>query len=152
MDFEHNGVGIKLQSNGKFYAEIHGKLENAPSLDAMKRRIDAAARSAFQPLACLIEDKWGGQNLIEVTAHSIKAARKGARSYDDHPNFVLSNGEMRRRVMVNSPENLAAYQAVRDYDMETKRIAAERSTERKALWDKPVFVSADNFSQSKDAK
>lgn len=109
MDYEHGGVKIKFtEQTGEFSAHVAGKFIKAPSLAAIRKRIDSS--KTFAPFEALVEKGgWHAEGYEVVTIVSISRP-KGKNTWRNEPKWIDSKGREYREVATNSPENLVALQ------------------------------------------
>lgn len=103
--FVHKGVEITITPGGAFTAVVGGKTIMAPSLPAMRKKLDKAAE--FESFSAFVHT-YGGQ----IKRFRVTGVRNNPRK--DHWNpllFVCDDGENRSRVYPDTPENVAAHEA-----------------------------------------
>lgn len=106
-DFTHNGISISLTAHGKFAAVIDGKNTTAPSLDAIKKKIDGPSSAAFQEFpALLVSEYRGAPDPVKVVG--IKKSRRTSWRSDE---WLLDSGATQRAVAKDTKENRASIQA-----------------------------------------
>lgn len=112
MEYEHGGVKIRFaEQTGEFSAHVAGKYVKAPSLAAIKKRIDSS--KTFASFEALVEKSgWHAEGYEVVTIVSISRS-KGKESWRNQSKWIDSKGREYREVATNSPENLFALQ---EYD------------------------------------
>lgn len=108
--YEHGGVAIQFnEARGEFLATINGKLASGASLAGIKKKIDAAAASAFKPFSALASPEWGNKkdHFIEVKVVGIVRGRK-VRYGANKDSWETDTGRHFRSLMADTPENRAA--------------------------------------------
>jgi hypothetical protein len=136
-EFEHKGVKITLQSSGQFTATIDSKYIAKPSLAAMKKFIDNKAMSTFKPFEAYYKDRWGS-DLKLVKVIGIKKPRANAASWNIKPEFIIEgllDTVSPKQLVLNTPENVAAYNKAKAHDKETRDIQEQRREESEKLWE-----------------
>lgn len=124
--FKHAGVDISLDPvTGKFGAVMEGKKVAAPSLDAMKKKIDGVVKAGFKQFVAY-KDQGRHQpakdRYKEVVVVGVKRAR--ANTFRGESFWITSTGEHLNTVYEFSPESLAALRA-RDALIEKQRAEKE---------------------------
>lgn len=120
--YSHKGIEIEFrESRSDFLATILGKRVAAPSLVAMKKKIDAAKAENFQTFTALREREYNdpkGKDLFKVTiVGKSKTASKWNRGA-----FVDDQGKHHSRLLPDTPEAIALW----------KTHEAARAAEQKA--------------------
>jgi hypothetical protein len=118
--FEHNGIKIDLLPSGQFAATVGGKTLTAPSLAAIKKKLNGS--KAFQEFPALMV-LYGA--IREVRAVGITKNKYGTA-------WKLSNGETRHEVYADTPENRAALRAFLEQAEANNQEAARRNAELRA--------------------
>jgi hypothetical protein len=131
-EFEHKGIKITLGGNGKFTATVGGAFVAKNSLPAMEKYIDKQIESAFEPFEAWTRKSYSTE-LYKVKIVSFQPKRKGSRWDEDQFRSEDGGGHQPRKLILDTPENLAAYAALISFDEETKRIEEERKVKRDAL-------------------
>ena len=138
--FTHNGIEIALNGVGEFWAVIDGKREKAPSLAAMKKRIDS--RDTFKPFDALIlsyKDEIKQIRVIGITKPS------GKRTYSNRPKFIGSDTYHHDRVYpLEARDTILEWQRVCE---ESERIRSERSKIDDAAAEKICAITAFDYAK-----
>ena len=113
--FEHNGITITLLPSGQFAATVGGKTLTAPSLAAIKKKLNGS--KAFQEFPALMV-LYGA--IREVRAVGITKNKYGTA-------WKLSNGETPHEVYADTPENRVALQAYLEQAEANRQEAVRRS-------------------------
>ncbi len=151
--FEHKGTKIELTKFGTFAAKINGKHVSKPSLDAMRKAIDEVGKLPFTPFVAVraptyqdgAAEKAGAKDgLLRVQIIGVQKADRGAR-YRGEFMFIEKGGAEAHKVMVDSPENRAAFKALRDFKAEAERIKAERDEQERLLLAAIEYHVADDY-------
>lgn len=153
----YNGVNIELTPGGKFRATIAGKVTDAPSFEAMKRKIEKA--EVFEPFKAFYLESWGLVRNLEVIG--IRKNPRFKRHGDCVPRFewiTVEHGDRKAyhsAVYRDTPENRAAVDAwkalVKANDTQRDAMRkAEREAERAIPTDKPdpLKVAVTEVAQS----
>lgn len=108
--FTHNGTKIDIEPDGTFKALGPSGVLKAPSLAAIKKKIDKEKPfTAFPALA------FSGGLTKKLDAFMVVGVRKSTRSYSNDVFYVCSDGQERMRIYYDTPENrkkLKAYMAL----------------------------------------
>lgn len=132
--FTHKGADIAVLDNGKFSASVAGQPIEAPSLDAIRAKIDQLMADTFAPFdAFLLDDSWSWRDdcpeLVEVRV--VGLSHEGRMRYRKVVWRTESHGR-REGVYLATPENLAkaqAYVKLRKANIK-KRAAMELAEEK----------------------
>lgn len=145
--YEHKGITITFDvERAHFYANAKGKKLNAPSLDAMRKQIDASLAIAFEPFKAHILSY--GAFKLEKVIHVGKGSHRNASFA-----FHTDQGSERYDVVIDTPTNrrlVTNYMATnKEGKAEIERINARISAALKAV----PTVKADAFAaKTKAAK
>jgi hypothetical protein len=96
--FEHKGIAIEILDNGAFMSKVGGKEITAPSLPALKKKLDRV--SPFKPFEAFTID-WEG----EVKQFTVIGVEKHRR-YNQY-SWRSENGYRHTHVYAATKENLA---------------------------------------------
>lgn len=121
MTWDHKGHVIAFNETGAFfYATVNGGRLTAPSVDAMRKKLDKLAFDAFVPFEAL---DWHG---TKIESCRVTGIEKGTgRRYGAGLQFLTSKG-VKTRVIRDTPENRKQLQAHID-------LRAENEAERERL-------------------
>lgn len=109
--FKHNGTDIECRANGKFYAKTAAGTIEAPSLAAMKKKLDT--KSEFQRFGGIeICNSYANRKTIYAIKSVVVVGWKQPASRWRSPVWVLENSEESQFVIVDTPANRAAVQAL----------------------------------------
>lgn len=131
MSWTHKGIAIELMEvSGSFSAIIGGKRQVAPSLDAIKKRIDDAAKIGFEPFKALEYGRDDKITVYEVTG--ITRVTRGRRWGSSGERFITTASYSPERSSV-TPDTLEARQAVKAWQALSKKNNAEIDRLKKAM-------------------
>jgi hypothetical protein len=119
--FEHKGIPIEIRDNGEFMAKVGGKEVVAPSLPALKKKLDRI--DPFKPFAAFTID-WEGE-VKKCTVVGVERHRR----YNQYQ-WRTDNGYRHTHVYVALKENLALAKKLADVKAAQKK--AEKEFEAKA--------------------
>jgi len=119
MEYEHKGIKIDFeQGSGWFSAIIAGKVVYAPSLTAIKARIDKHAQDTFTPFKALRWDQFDSKQTV-VNVVGVRNPKKNDR-YNRRKQWILDDGDTREVVAAYTPENLAR---IKEYEKRYREVA-----------------------------
>ena len=130
--FEHNGVTITLTSYGNFQAAKNGAMLKAPSLPAMKKKLDKL--DTFTPFKALYA-RYYSEEYEVVTVTGVRKHRGGSV-------WILSNGAEREDVIEATPENTVIAKAYKKLKAKNSEIRGKMESEERALAQKLVHKKA----------
>jgi hypothetical protein len=147
--FKHNGTDIELRDNGKFYAKTAAGMIEAPSLVAIKKKLDAKAK--FEPFSVIFEtSKWDGGFSRRVRSigtakvvgiYSPRAKWRGAM-------WQLEGSERDTGAVIeDTPENRAALQAYIDAMAHREQVVREADDAVEAARDALPWRRASEYGQ-----
>jgi hypothetical protein len=155
VNYKHGKHDIELTNGGEFTTVLNGKVIRAPSLAAIKKKLDAAAKVAFKPFNALRDARYNDkedtriEGMVRVTVIGIEKSTGSNRYLRQKWQFLLDGqqpyGGQWTELTVDTPENIAAVQVARKYREETQRIKDERMEKQKELDDAIETVLADTF-------
>lgn len=128
-DYNYNGVTITFEETAaRFTATVGGKFTRAPSLDAMKKKIDKAKEQAFTPFDALMyrsfyfgHQSYERSNPEMDTVRVIRVEADKRARYDRHTFNVEYTGKSKKvyhrsdTVTVVTPDTPEARKAIQDY-------------------------------------
>ena len=120
----HNGIDITITPSGQFVAVKNGERIVAPSLQAIKKKLDG--RGKFVSFVALKPQSYYSDSLKEITVIGIKEPRANSSSWRQKRKWKLADGNTADFVYENSEENIQAYSA-------WKALLKKHSVEREAL-------------------
>lgn len=147
---EDGGHAIAFEErSGKFAAVISGKPTKAGSLDGIKKKIDAALDSEFQPFACIERDSKGFES-FNVTGLIRPKGKPGG--WRNRPKFSTNRKQKYRGhevdmevVTLDTPENRALLVEMEAHEQESERISKERREQYDAMQKRMVNKRAEDF-------
>jgi len=122
--FEHNGIKIDLLPSGHFSATVGGKTRTAPSLAALKKKLDGD--KVFQEFPALV--------ICWSKIREVRVVGVINRRLSD-PVWNLNTGEARHEVYADTPENRAALTAYLEQTEAHNREVARRGADLRAALD-----------------
>lgn len=150
----HRGVTIKLiSSNGQFSAEMPGRKLRAPSLDAMKKKIDE--NMTFEPFDAFTEEngyssvrkdeKIAAEHKSPGKHYHPRLVRRHIVAYDRaNERFVDDAGQVYREVIRSEPGIIEAWREMMEAeDRKAERIAqldAEIDVHKNKLREKTIWA------------
>lgn len=157
MELEHKGIKITITHEGKFEAVIGGKRVVKPSVDAMKKAIDAHALDEFVPFSAIknVNDNRGEKELKDLkgmTRVMVTGIQKtGQKKWWSAQNtFATDSGINTAKVLKDTLPNIAAFKAHQAYCDKTNKILHERRVQEEKLNNKVKWITADDYVASKD--
>lgn len=144
-EWTHEGVKISLNERGAFTATIKGKFQSAPSLDAMKKRIDESKRDTFVPFEAYQIGRYSDRSDLKAfTVTGVVKLRTTRYSTRTH-SFQCSDNRERDYVNPVTPENTKAANEYLSALKETRRIKDEREKVETKLAAKIAQVTPHNY-------
>lgn len=148
MKFEYKGIEIRMTPNGNFVCNVNGVDVTRSSRKGCETAIDKAGASGIKQAKIIEMKNVGGFNtdryqISEDTVVNIKAHTRGYKQ--GRKFFVTEDRREPIRVILDTPVNRKALQAVIDHKNETEKISLARSSELAALNDKLVFMSPEEY-------
>lgn len=132
----HNGVKIFLTPGGAFTADVNGKHESRPSVQALKKLIEKKAQ--FEPFSALREGGRYGQPGHIESFLIVGSKKNPRRSHMTEHLWIDDKGNTHAYVDVDTPENRLAMQAVIDKRAANKVIEQRLEMELRELHGKVV--------------
>lgn len=138
MEYTHKGIKIRLdEAKGDFVAAIAGKESRAPSLAAMKTRIDKN-KDSFAPFGVLsIEDegyfnakKW---KVARYQVTGIRVSGRATKYSQQQCGYATDNNRVLKEVILDTPKNRAIAEQIVKHHTETQRIDKQRTAEYEKL-------------------
>ncbi len=145
--FNHAGIEIEVTATGGFRANVNGHNVVKTSLKALKDFIDKEANKKFVGFDAFIQPGIARTELR--TIHIVGAAK--SKNYSCAYDFVATddatptNRYAYLKVMPDTPQNRAAFLAVQEFEIETKRIREEREMQMGFLRAKIEYIKADDY-------
>ena len=133
--FEHKNIKIELsEQSGEFSARFDGRIVRAPSVVALKKKLDSLLEAKAGAFTALVNTTgYRSRGIFRVSIVGIEKAR-GRFGRAGLDNWKSDDGNTYHEVFTDTPENEAALKAAVELD-------ASHAKEREALADKQQEAS-----------
>lgn len=145
----HRGIEIRLSSSGSFFALVGDKVVYKPSLQSMKNAIDKKELKAFKTFKALTVNPTSPGLVQRVNILGVRRVRERwwSNRHGTGFSFVVRENPTSNysKVLVDSPKNIKARKARRNYEAETDRIMNARHKEQSRLNDTVKYHYVKEF-------